>query len=124
MLASTPPSALEVVRLSDQTVLRVNGHDTIDEFNSPAVFKEFSQLPDEVTAGQVVLDLGGIRYVTSTALGMLISFNRRVRLAGGRLALANAGPVIQETLAVTRLDQLLEVWPADSGLSGTAGQPA
>ncbi len=112
MIASAPPSSVEVFRLADHTVARINDHTTLDEYNSRGVFQELSRLADEVATGLLVLDLDGIRYVTSAALGMLVSLNRKVRTAGGRLTLANAGEVVQETLAVTRLDQVIEVQTA------------
>ena len=96
----------------DHSILRFTGCDTFDEHNAPAVGKQLSLLPDALTGGHVVLDLGDIRYVTSTALGTIIAFNRRIRSAGGRLALANVGALLLEILTVTRLDQLLEIWPA------------
>jgi anti-anti-sigma factor len=113
MVTSISAPSLEVSHPHpDHTILRFTGCDTFDEYNIPAVDKELSLLPDAAAGGHVVLDLGDIRYVTSTALGTLIAFNRRVQSAGGRLALANVGTVILEILTVTRLDKLLEIWPA------------
>jgi anti-anti-sigma regulatory factor len=46
-------------------------------------------------------------------LGTLVAFNRRVHLAGGRLALSNVSPFVREELAVTRLDRVIEILPAN-----------
>jgi anti-anti-sigma factor len=105
--------SLEVVHPHpDHTILRFPGCEALDEEKALAVGRKLSLLPDDLARSNVVLDLGGVCYMTSTALGTLVGFNRRVRDAGGRFALANVGASIQEILAVTRLNKLLEVWPA------------
>ncbi len=103
---------LTVSRLPDRTLLTLGGCDTLDEQSTPAVKERLSSLPEG--AGRLVLDLGCVRYATSTGLGMLAAFNRRVRTSGGRLTLANATPAVRESLAITRLDTLIEVLPVGS----------
>jgi len=86
------------------------------------VDRHLALLPEGVAGEELVLDLDGIRYVTSTVLGAILTFNRRVRSAGGKLVLANVSPFVQETLAVTCLDQLMALRPAEA--TEPAGQPA
>ena len=109
----TPEPSLEIRFLPDHTALHFTGCDSLDECNSSAVSRLLSCLPERVVGKRLVIDLNGIRYVTSTALGVLVALNRRVRSVGGTLVLANVGPFVQEALAVTRLDQLMEVLPAE-----------
>jgi anti-sigma B factor antagonist len=70
-------------------------------------------MPEVGTDECLLLDLSGIRYVSSTGLGLLVGLNHRIRAAGGRLLLGNVGPAVREVLAVTRLDTVLEVLPDD-----------
>lgn len=114
MSASLHAPALELRTYSDRAVLRFTGCDTLDEHNAPVVSQQLALLPDDNIGGTLVLDLNGIRYLTSTVLGTLVSFNRRVRSAGGRFVLENVSPFVHEALVITRLDQLMEVQPADS----------
>jgi len=99
--------------MEDRIVLSLDGWDALDEQSSPALKERLSDLPESATGGHLVLDLGGVRYATSTGLGVLAAFSRRVRSAGGRLALANPAPAVRESLAVTRLDTVIEVLPGD-----------
>jgi anti-anti-sigma factor len=105
--------SLEVRREPGETIIALRGCETLDEQNSLSFGQQLSQLPDAVPRDRLILDLSGIRFVTSTALGVLVGFNRRVHLAGGLLMLSNVGPFVREAIAVTRLDQLLEVLPPD-----------
>jgi anti-sigma B factor antagonist len=116
---STSPQTgprLEVRRHGERTVVRFPGCDRLDESNSEAVGLELSRLADDLDCPHLVLDFGGIRYLTSTTLGTLVSLNRKARSEGGRLALCNVGPEVAEVLAVTRLDSLLAVERAAEGL--------
>jgi anti-sigma B factor antagonist len=111
MLARSPIPSLAVHCAPDRTVLSIAGCDALDEDNSPLLGQRLSLLPGPTAGECLLLDLGGIRHVSSMGLGALVALNRRVRSAGGRFALANAGPAVKEALAVTRLDRLLEVLP-------------
>ena len=51
----------------------------------------------------VVVDLGRVKFMNSSGLGMLISGMTTMRNAGGDLRLANAADRIQSLLDVTRL---------------------
>ncbi|MBI1917785.1 MAG: STAS domain-containing protein [Planctomycetes bacterium] len=104
--------ALEIRRQGNPTVVGFTGCDSLDEYNSETVGTELSLLAAGLPGPRLVLDFAGIRYVTSTALGQLVGLNRAVRSAGGRLTLANLAPAVQEVLAVTCLDRLLEVCPS------------
>lgn len=55
---------------------------------------------------RVVVDLGGVRHVNSTGLGMLLGALATVRDAGGDLRLAAVPPRVATLLAVTRLDDV------------------
>ena len=52
------------------------------------------------------------QYIESRELGTLVVLNRKVRDAGGRLALMNVRPFVAGVLEVTRLDTILDVRPA------------
>ena len=56
-----------------------------------------------------MLDLGGVHYLTSTALGMLVTLHTRLRDAGGHLTLLGVNDDAYEVLHTTRLTGLLDV---------------
>jgi anti-anti-sigma factor len=62
-----------------------------------------------VSARMLVLDLAGVEGIDAAGLGMLIRIKQRAEGAGKRLRLLNPCPLVQEMLALTRLDKVLEV---------------
>ncbi len=51
---------------------------------------------------RLVLDLGGVPFVDSSGIGVLVSANRRATQAGGALVLAALGPGVLKVLELTR----------------------
>ena len=51
----------------------------------------------------IVIDLGGVKFMNSTGLGMLISGYTSVKNKGGALKLANATDKINSLLVITKL---------------------
>jgi anti-anti-sigma factor len=63
----------------------------------------------------VLLDFGNVEYLSSQALGTLVSLHKKL-LAGGRhLGLRNLAPQVLEVFTVARLDRLLDLRPAENG---------
>ena len=62
----------------------------------------------------LVLDLGGLDFMDSTGLRVLISADTRAREAGRRFVLVQGNDMVQRVLRITRLDERLEI-VADPG---------
>jgi anti-sigma B factor antagonist len=58
----------------------------------------------------VLLNLSGIRYLSSTMLGRLVSVNRRLEQANGRLKLCSLSPVVSDIFRISRLDQVFAIY--------------
>jgi len=56
----------------------------------------------------IVIDLGGVKFMNSTGLGMLISGYTSVKNKGGALKLANATDKINSLLVITKLITIFE----------------
>ena len=72
---------------------------------------EFSKtLYDNLDKGKknVVVDLGGLSFVNSSGLGILISGLTSMRKNGGDLKLANISNKIQGLLSITKLNQIFD----------------
>jgi anti-sigma B factor antagonist len=67
-------------------------------------------LRDEPPLGaSVVLDMAGVDFCDSSALGAMISLYKAAAKAGGQLYLTGVGPQVASAIAVTSLDQLFLV---------------
>jgi anti-sigma B factor antagonist len=57
----------------------------------------------------VVLDLSQVQYMSSSAVGAVVSLCQQVRLAGGRMAVAAPDERVHTLLEVAGLNQLMEL---------------
>ena len=60
-------------------------------------------------AGRIVVDLAGVTFMDSTALGALVRAQRELRLAAGDLALVSDDPRIVRLFAITGLDRVMRL---------------
>jgi anti-anti-sigma factor len=58
---------------------------------------------------RVVLDLSALDFVTTSLVARLVSLNKRIRAAGGRLVLCELTPIVCEAFRRFRLDTILEI---------------
>jgi anti-sigma B factor antagonist len=67
-------------------------------------------LVDSEPRGKFVLDFDGVNYLSSSALGMLISLQKKVALKGGKLKLAGIRDSIMEVFHITKLDEVFDIY--------------
>jgi anti-sigma B factor antagonist len=94
-----------VERHGDAVVVRLAGE--LDLYNVGEVGAALSKAGEE-SPGQLVVDLGEVDFLDSTALGALVEARRA--LPGTRLMLASPGPEILRALDVSGLAAHFEVW--------------
>ncbi|HJT75621.1 MAG TPA: STAS domain-containing protein, partial [Gemmataceae bacterium] len=66
----------------------------------------------------LVLDFGNVRSLSGAALGTLLRLNRKMRAAGGRLALRDVNAELYAVFELTRLTTLLDIDPAGEHCPG------
>ena len=55
----------------------------------------------------VVLDLGGVPFLDSVGISVIVGGHKRLRHEGGRLHLASPNAVVRKVLGLTRLDAII-----------------
>lgn len=80
-----------------------------DEFTSMGLAAELLRLAEEGDGPALLLDLADVRQTSAWFLGQVVLLSRRWKGAGGRLALVNVDPDVQEVFRVTRLTQVVPV---------------
>ena len=60
----------------------------------------------------VVVDLSGVTFLSSLAMGALVGFSRDLGRCGGRVKLVGIPPLIYESLKTSRLHTLFEICAA------------
>jgi anti-anti-sigma factor len=95
-----------VIRIADQHLGTRSG-ESLDQ--------PLSRLIDDLGRVQVDLDFAAVGFLSSVGLATLMTLHKKLRTAGGRLALLNVRPHIHEVLAVTRLTTVLGVREKQAG---------
>ena len=107
MVASVPsPLAIEVTADGDRATLVLTGEiDLATQANLRAV------LTDLVVAGQIhlVIDLGGVSFIDSTGLGVLIGARRRVHVLHGSVQLVRANDQVMRVFEITGLNRVFDI---------------
>ena len=111
------------VRLSvrpgrDCMVVEVAGD--LDMATSPQLREGLQRVLDAGTRN-VVVDLAGVGFMDSSALGAVVVMFKAARERGGRLCLAAVQPPVRGLLAATSVDQAIGVY--DTVLAAEASMP-
>ena len=92
---------------------------TIILCNGRIVFgDESNQLREQVKSSlaqskKIILNLGGVSYIDSGGLGMLVALYTSARSAGGDIKLANLTQRVGDILQITKLSTVFEVYEGE-----------
>ena len=92
---------------------------TIVMCNGRIVFgEESSELREKIKSllaknKKIVLNLGGVSYIDSGGLGILVSLYTSARAAGGNIKLANLTQRVGDLLQITKLLTVFEVYEGE-----------
>ncbi len=69
---------------------------------------------DQLAAGKhrwIILDLAGLDFLNSGAIGRLVELRKQTALAGGQVLIASASKYVAECFRLSRLDHAFEMFP-------------
>jgi anti-sigma B factor antagonist len=92
----------------DLTILTLTGF--LDAHTAPEFEKAIQQ---EFDAGHVrlIVDCGGLTYISSAGLGVFMSFIEDIRAANGDLKICNLTPKVAQVFEVLGFDSIFEMMP-------------
>src|SRR4029077_6896841 len=103
-----PPKKEDTAR--DVTVVHFTGCQvSLDEESLHCIHDQLLALADESSESELLLDFGNVDYVSSTALGTLVSLHKKLLARGRHMTVGNLSPQVHEVFAVTRLDKFLNL---------------
>ena len=106
--ADTPPR-LRVRTIERAAILRFEGAEIL--FEESAVRAVSEQLNRLVEEGHIrlLVNFGGVRYLSSDVLGILAAVHKKIDPARGRIQLCGLDPLLRDMLRITHLDRVLDV---------------
>jgi anti-sigma B factor antagonist len=100
---------LEVEDIGDVSVVNFIDRKILDEQNIQVIGEQLFSLVDDQGRRKVLLNFGNVEYLSSAALGKLITLHKKLTSLGGRLILCNIDPQIYEVFEITKLDKLFNI---------------
>ena len=91
------------------TVVRFADRRILDDANIQEIGQELYQLVEEERRDQLLLNLCDVDFLASSALGKLITLQRKLKARGGTLRLSNVRPEIYEVFAITKLNAKFDI---------------
>lgn len=88
-------------------VVQVGG--ILDLATTPDVRSSLHQALDD-GAGAVVLDLTRVRFIDSTAVGMIVWLHKQLQERGGRVCVVATEPIVLKVLELTSMDRLVRIY--------------
>jgi len=100
---------LEVNEVGDVTVVRFRDQKIIEDINIQELGQEMFRLIEVENREKLLLNFSSVDFLSSAALGKLITLDKKVKGRGGVLKLSNIRPEIYEVFAITKLNRLFDI---------------
>jgi anti-sigma B factor antagonist len=100
---------LDVGRVGDVTVARFRDDRISEASGIEEIAQELFHLVEVEHPEKLVVSLASVDFVSSAALGKLITLNRKVTACGGALKLSDMNADIALVFSVTQLDRVFDI---------------
>ncbi|NLS96388.1 MAG: STAS domain-containing protein [Planctomycetaceae bacterium] len=100
---------LDVNEVGDVTVVHFRDQKIIEDLGIQELGQELFQLVEVENRRKMVLNFSAVDFLSSAALGKLITLDKKMKAKTGKLKLCNIRPEIYEVFAITRLNRLFDI---------------
>lgn len=100
---------IDVEEVNGVTVAKFTDKKILDEGNIQVIGNQLFSLVDEDRRQKIVLDFSNVEYLSSAALGKLITMDKKVKAISGKLRFCSIRSDILEVFKITRLDKLFTI---------------
>lgn len=100
---------LDVNIVGTVTVVRFRDHKIVEDLNIQELGQELFQLVEQDHRLRLLLNFSSVEFLSSAALGKLITLDKKIKAHGGKLRLSNIKTEIYEVFAITKLNRLFDI---------------
>ena len=104
----TNRNRIDVSDVGEVSVVQFRDRKILDESNIQEMGRELFELVEQKRA-KILLNFMNVEFLSSAALGKLITLDKKLKAAKGQLKLSNIRPEIYEVFAITRLNKLFNI---------------
>ncbi len=109
-MASSGTRRIDIDEIGDVTIATFIDKKILDESNIQVIGNQLFGLVDQDARQKIILDFTNVEYLSSAALGKLITMDKKVKGARGKLRLCSIRPEIYEVFAITKLNKLFNIY--------------
>ena len=100
---------IDVSKIGDVTIVKFLDKKILDETNIQELGVELFGLVEQDNRKSILLNFSHVEFLSSAALGKLITLDRKVKAAKGRLKMSNIRPEIFEVFQITKLNKVFDI---------------
>ena len=100
---------MSINEVGDVTVIHFKDKKILDEGNIQELGRELFHLVEVDGRKAMLLNFSDVEFLSSAALGKLITLDRKVKENGGKLKFSNIRPEIYEVFVITKLHKLFDI---------------
>lgn len=100
---------IETEEVGDVLVVNFIDKRILDEQNIQLIGDQLFALVDDMGCRKLLLNFSNVEYLSSAALGKLITLNKKVRKINGQLILSCIRPEIYEVFEITKLNKVFSI---------------
>ena len=100
---------IDVEEVGDVTIATFVDKKILDENNIQQIGSQLFALVEQEGRKRVILDFLNVEYLSSAALGKLITMDKKVKANSGKLRLCSIRKDIYEVFAITKLNKLFDI---------------
>jgi anti-sigma B factor antagonist len=100
---------IQVCEIENVTVVRFADRKILDELIIQELGQELFSLVENEERKNLLLNFTNVEFLSSAALGKLISLHKKIERASGNLKLSNIRPEIYDVFRITRLNEKFDI---------------
>ena len=100
---------IDVSKVGDVSVVKFQDRKILDEASIQELGAELFALVEHDNRKSILLNFAGVEFLSSAALGKLITFDRKVKSHKGRLKFCEIRPEILEVFQITKLNKVFDI---------------
>ncbi len=100
---------IDVNEVGDVAVVHFRDQKIIEDLGIQELGQELFKLVEAENRRKLVLNFSSVDFLSSAALGKLITLDKKMKAHDGTLKLCNIRPEIYEVFAITRLNRLFDI---------------
>ncbi|BBO31973.1 hypothetical protein PLANPX_1585 [Lacipirellula parvula] len=103
------PRRLQIAESANISVVHFKDQKIIDPVAIQELGQELFDLIEKDDRKKIVLNFANVEFLSSAALGKLITFEKKAKRTGAQMILTNISPEIYQVFAITNLDKLFKI---------------